>query len=296
MNRPKLINILPLGISVCLVSTAFIAIDLPDKKNKHEKVQKIIVNWGHVEMSPVEEEEIVLDYVPYDRDEEVGSEEEKIPPVTKESISWIETDDTGLINYAKPKSVKLSSDKWTLSNVSYKDYDAPIDISEVAEANTKTYMKYQTLGYDSWNRQGHLARQSKAYTGEYSLRMIDGRIFIAVGSYYCRQVGTYIDVLLEDGTVLPCIMGDAKANKDTDITHRYQKYDKSVIEFIIDSPGKDRRDYSYFKTMYPQVHGNFSNIPEFSSPVKGLRVYDKVYPIDMNDVSNDTKDGDMYGR
>lgn len=190
----------------------------------------------------------------------------------------------GLVNYASHNK----NAEWTVSDTQYIDLPAPV---AAYQYNAKTYMKFQTLGYDSWNRQGHLARQAEAYTGEHCLRMIDGRILIAVGSFYCTTIGTYIDVLLEDGTIIPCIMGDAKSDRHTDPTHAYQRFDKSVIEFIVDSPGRNRFDYSYFKSQCPEVRGNFSNLPEYSSPVMCLRIYNKVYPIDMTDMSNDNPDG-----
>ena len=281
MIRDKLLDILPVVIAGSVLLLAIIV--ATNNKEPQKEKEKIRVVWNHSNGSNSNEADANFDYVVYNSSNKVSEEESQ--------KQWVETDDKNLINYAN-KTTKLSSSNWTLSGVSYTDYSAPNEVKEVREANAKTYMKFQTLGYDSWNRQGHLARQKEAYTGKYSLRMIDNRIMIAVGSHYCTTIGTYIDVLLEDGTVIPCIMGDAKSDRHTDSTNRYQKYDKSVIEFIVDSPGKNRKDYSYFKKKYPDIaSGNFSATDEFSSLIIGLRVYDKVYNIDMSDMSNDNPDG-----
>lgn len=299
MIKSKLLTILPVFIAIGIILFTTLAVQTFKAPVAEASRQKIVVNWGHSDVTKSNKDYTpTFDYVDYTTDAATDTpvtDTDTVATVEEDKPAWVETDDTGLVNYAQShevvKTTKLTSTKWSLSGVSYKDYSAPTDVPEVAQANAKTYMKYQTLGYDSWNRQGHLARQAEAYTGDYSLRMIDGRILIAVGSYYCRWVGTYIDVLLEDGTVIPCIMGDAKSNRDTDVTNRYQAQDKSVVEFIIDSPGVNSRDYSYFKSKYPEVGGNFSNVEKFSSPVAGLRVYDKVYNINMSDLSNDSKDG-----
>ena len=150
--------------------------------------------------------------------------------------------------------------------------------------NVKTYMRYQYLGYQSWNRQGHLTRQTKAYTGKYGIRMIDGRCLIALGSRFSTTIGTYIDVILEDGTVIPCMLGDGKSDAHTDPTHTYQKWDHSIVEFVIDS---EMADYSDYRAKYPEVQGNFTNVPELSSKVAYIKVYNKVYNIDMNDLGGD---------
>jgi hypothetical protein len=212
-------------------------------------------------------------------------------------LDWIKTDDVGLINYAAPapkdtdNSIWPIYKSWTLSDTTYTDMSAPNDVEGVVKANAKTYMKYQTLGYSDWNRQGHLSRQKSAYTGNHYVRMLDGRMLIALAQYYSTTIGQYIDIELEDGTILACMLGDAKANIDTDETKRYCTHDFSVIEFVVDSQGLDSSDYSRIKALDPIAGGgNFSNIPELSSPVKNIRVYNKVYPIDMKDLSNDNPD------
>lgn len=76
---------------------------------------------------------------------------------------------------------------------------------------------------------------TSAYTdANTGIRMVDGRYCIAVGSGYTKKIGTKIDLVFEDGSIIKCILGDCKSDKDTDVTHRYCKWDGSVAEFIID--------------------------------------------------------------
>ena len=99
--------------------------------------------------------------------------------------------------------------------------------------------------------------------------MVDGRYCVALGSYFTTQIGQYIDVILENGTVLPCILGDQKSDAHTDlkyhvITIRGIHADRSIMEFIID-PAIFVSDRT----------GSLSNYePEWNSPVVQVIVYD----------------------
>jgi hypothetical protein len=106
--------------------------------------------------------------------------------------------------------------------------------------------------------------QQDATTDENGIRLYQGRYMIALGTYYTPTVGVAVDVELEDGTILNCYVGDIKADKDTDVTNRYQKHDGSVIEFIVDTD------------KLPSVvkkYGNVAVLPQFQANVKKITVY-----------------------
>lgn len=98
--------------------------------------------------------------------------------------------------------------------ISYMDYRATTD---------RTSAQYQLLNSDRAN--------SDPETG---IRMVDGRYAIAVGTGWGFVIGDYIDVVMENGTVIPCIMGEAKSPYETDSNHYYHLYDGSVVEMVID--------------------------------------------------------------
>ena len=88
---------------------------------------------------------------------------------------------------------------------------------------------------DVSSNQYRLLNNSDAYTDHDSgLRMYRGRLCIAVGSYYAIDIGTKIDIVMENGSIVKCVLGDCKSDKHTDPTHRYQKYDGSVVEVVTD--------------------------------------------------------------
>ena len=97
--------------------------------------------------------------------------------------------------------------------------------------------------------------------------MIDGRYCIAVGSAFTTKLGTYIDLVLSNGFVIPCILADCKADKDTDPSNRITVHDNSAVEFIVHIDSlplnvKQRGDVSF-------VDENWN------SQVTTIRVYEK---------------------
>ena len=76
--------------------------------------------------------------------------------------------------------------------------------------------------------------QQIAYTGNYGIRQVNGRYCIAVGSAYTTKIGQYIDLVLEDGTIIPCILADCKADIHTD-SNNICTSDGSLAEFIVDT-------------------------------------------------------------
>lgn len=115
--------------------------------------------------------------------------------------------------------------------------------------------------------------QQYASTDEYGLRKVDGRYCVALGTYFFENVsndiiGTYFDLILENGTVIPCILGDIKADAHTDANH-IMTANGCLSEFIVDK-SKLTKD---IKSM-----GNVSYAKkEWRSPVAKVIVYDKNF-------------------
>lgn len=130
----------------------------------------------------------------------------------------------------------------------------------------KTYEPYTTItSVNSWQYK----LQQKAYTNEDGFRMINGRYMIATGSGVSHDIGRYIDIVLENGTVIPCVIGDAKDDAHTDQEfHIMTKKSHCVSEFLVDT-----------SVMKPdlQLSGNMSNYrEEWNSKVVKFILYDKI--------------------
>lgn len=132
----------------------------------------------------------------------------------------------------------------------------------------KTYEPYRAITCRS-SPQWKL--QQWAYTDEYGLRRVDGRICVAIGSYFETQIGQYFDLILENGTVIPCIKGDEKADKHTDDKyHIYTMHSGCCSEFLVDAA---------LLREYIGGAGDVSKLfAEWDSPVVEIRVYSTKYP------------------
>lgn len=133
----------------------------------------------------------------------------------------------------------------------------------------KTYEPYTTItSVNSWQYK----LQQKAYTSEDGFRMINGRYMIATGSGVSHDIGRYIDIVLENGTVIPCVIGDAKDDAHTDQEfHIMTKKSHCVSEFLVDE-----------SVMNPDLllSGNMSNYrEEWNSKVVKFILYDKNFII-----------------
>lgn len=141
----------------------------------------------------------------------------------------------------------------------YEEYDT-------VRESQKSYMDYRKITLTS-SKQYELETNGYAYTGNHGIRMINGRYLCAIGTYYSDDVGRYVDLVLENGTIIPCILGDIKADKDTDSTNRYTVHDHSVVEFIVDT-------YSLSSTVIRTGNLNYAN-EDWNSSIITIRVYDK---------------------
>ena len=127
----------------------------------------------------------------------------------------------------------------------------------------KSYMRYTAITTKS---SPQYKLQQLAYTDVQGFRAYEGRYCVAVGTGVGAKVGTYLDVILANGTHIPCIVGDIKANAHTDATNMFGT-NGCCCEFLIDndhliSTVKQSGDCSFAK-------------PEWQSPVIAINVIER---------------------
>jgi hypothetical protein len=128
----------------------------------------------------------------------------------------------------------------------------------------KTWMSYTKIT-DSSSDQYKL--QKEATTDENGLRMIGDRYCVAIGTHFNLSVGDKFDLLLENGTRIPCVVGDIKSNVHTDSSHIFTMQSSCMSEFITDVPHL-QRDI--------KRSGDVSSLcDEWNSPVTELVVIEK---------------------
>lgn len=126
----------------------------------------------------------------------------------------------------------------------------------------KSYMDYRCIT-DKTSKQYKL--QKKAHTDKKTgIRMIKGRYCIAVGSYFTKKIGKKIDLVMQNGQVVECILADQKDDKDTINHHRQHATDGSVAEFVVDTNRLSRK---------VRRMGDVSYTRPFRGKITRMRIY-----------------------
>ena len=140
----------------------------------------------------------------------------------------------------------------------YIEYIAPIT------SGFKSYMPYTAITSKS---SPQYKLQQIAYTGTYGIRQYDNRYCVAIGTAFNADVGTYFDLILTNGTIIPCIVADIKADEHTDSNNMITIANGCLTEFIVDSSALNKNAKSMGDISYCNE--------DWNSRVEKIRVYDK---------------------
>ena len=160
--------------------------------------------------------------------------------------------DNGQTEY---NNITTSKNVWTVGE------KVPLPI---LPTNIKSYTDYRVYNVEGTP---HKRLQQVAWTDEHGCRRYNDDYIVALGSFYSTDIGDRFEVTLDTGRVFTIILGDGKADCDTDVNNMYApciNYDgemcANVIEFIIDKYVVDSEMYSYGSLDY---HSEFKgNIVE----------------------------------
>ncbi len=147
----------------------------------------------------------------------------------------------------------------SIEECKYEEYSMP------QNNGFKSFMPYTSIT-DNTSLQ-YVLQNNFAYTDEFGMRKIMDRYCVAIGTAFDMGIGTYFDLILENGSVIPCISSDIKSQDDTLQDNITTANNGCVSEFIVDT-----------NLLYSQVKFNgdvslcFDN---WASPVKSIRIYDK---------------------
>lgn len=152
-------------------------------------------------------------------------------------------DDSQKISIKKVKTVKVATPEEDAVEEAFpeekpKNFNVPLNAVGI-NADNFTYMSYTAITNKS-TKQYVINYESGAYTDENGCRRItctwdnEDYYLVAIGQGYGFKAGNYIRIFFEDGTSVKAIIGDMKAKADTDETNRYQAFDGSVVELIVE--------------------------------------------------------------
>lgn len=111
----------------------------------------------------------------------------------------------------------------------------------------------------------HYRMQLDSTTDELGLRRYGNDYVVGLGSYYSTSIGDRFEIILDTGKTFVVILGDGKADCDTDKKNMYTPVPKwydglpaaNVLEFIIDSEVADPEMISYGSVdYYDEFKGN----------------------------------------
>ena len=132
-----------------------------------------------------------------------------------------------------------------------------------APSSFKSFMRYTAI---TKTGSPQYKLQQMAHTDGQGFRIYEGRYCVAVGTGVGAKVGQFIDVVLANGTHIPCVVGDIKANAHTDPTNMFGT-NGCCCEFLID---KD------LLIQAVKTSGDCSSAnPEWQSPVVTINVLDR---------------------
>lgn len=149
--------------------------------------------------------------------------------------------------------------------VNFTDYDAPTNYF-------KSYMSYR-MTTDTTSKQYDIL-YNYAYSGNYGIMMVEDRYCVAMGLGFNIEVGDYVDLFLENGNIIPCIISEVKSNSHTDGNRMTTIANGCISEFVIDS--SDKLPYNVGDKYVGS--GNISHCcEEWDSSIDYVRVYDKNF-------------------
>ena len=145
-----------------------------------------------------------------------------------------------------------------------------IQESEANIINVPTHRDFKSyMGYKSITSYYQKDLQDVAHTGDYGIRMLDGRYCVAVGTACNAEIGDYGTLVLENGETIPIIIGDIKADSTTGGDNIISSENGCCSEFIVDLNSLD----ATAKRM-----GSISYCcDEWQSPVVQIKIYETNY-------------------
>lgn len=157
----------------------------------------------------------------------------------------------------KKKEAYVCKDYISNDRPKYKTFEVP------ENSGFKSFMSYKCITSKSSDQ--YKLQYNKAYTGTYGIRQVNGRYCVAIGSYFTSEIGTKFDLVLKNGTIIPCVLADQKANTDTDSMNVVTRHNGCVSEFVVDdnvlhNKARQMGDISYCNK-------------NWKSPVTTIRIY-----------------------
>lgn len=175
------------------------------------------------------------------------------------------------VNSLQNNSQQSDSDKATTS-VNQNTNTLTVNIPKSSNyTGLKAWTSYTSIRPTSTQSYA-IVNDESAFTDSNGLRLIDGRYLIASPSGISSTIGTYVDLILQNGTVIECIVGQAIPDNQSDSTnHLFTDVENNYTcaKFLVYNSGDD---------LNPEIRqsGDCSYAQDnWKSPIKSAKVYTK---------------------
>lgn len=266
----RIVSVSVLTSYILIFGTCFSSQQLTSIVDAHTKtyIEGTVTTGPSIEVTPVETEEPVKRKIKY----LTGWTKTSVNVRKKPSVN---SDILDTYSFNEKIRYYKFNEKW--AKIKYKDTVAYMCLDYISshKANYRLYEVPSTSGFKSYmsykcitstGSEQYKLQKQRAYTGKYGIRQVDGRFCVALGSYFTSKIGTLFDLVLENGTVIPCILSDQKADEDTDSQNIVTAHNGCMSEFIVSDSlkksAKQQGDISYCNK-------------KWNSPVKYVKVYKK---------------------
>lgn len=113
--------------------------------------------------------------------------------------------------------------------IKFMTYDVP------ETSGYKSFMPYSKNGKSIFSSSSNQRKlQELCVTGNHGIRMYQERYCVAIGSGFNTYIGQYFDLILENGTIIPCVMADQKADCHTNSDNIVTSANGCMSEFVVD--------------------------------------------------------------
>jgi hypothetical protein len=144
----------------------------------------------------------------------------------------------------------------------------PMSVPDI-DTDFKAYMDYRTITNKSSPQWRY---RELAYTDSYGFRRIVDDYVVALGTYYCDEIGERFRVTLDSGTAFTVIAGDIKDPAHTDPANMYTPVSGGntkkgcVIEFLVDTGKLDEKAVTLGTvSYYSSLRGNIEKIEKIEA-------------------------------
>ena len=186
-----------------------------------------------------------------------GSALEANPRGIGEYRGWIDPVASGVTGYIYPNSD--SQNENVVDVIGEKEKSSKLIAVPEKLGHIYTYMGWQTITAPD-SQQYKLREKAGMTFDDEGYGIIDGRYVVATTTTF-GEVGDKIDIYLEDGTILPAIIGDIKNQSDAGATKWGHQDGSNMIEFVVD------KDSWYPSHSNPGTDGNHKEWSQYLEKV-----------------------------